>query len=350
MSQIQVRINGRGNAWPVIVGQVHPFYNSQNIEDLANASCSVVYSHKENPKVNEIKWELMIDAGHGATQFLIKNSNRIPEALFLTHPHIDHILGIDWIIQSYYKTYKQKYPVYATKLCYERTLTSFPHLKEFIDFKELVPFKKSTVNEVNNVSVTPYPVYHGQSAVGAVMLLFNIENETKQSKVLFTGDILCPLLRKQDFNDLIDIDLIVADANNRFPYPKSNHWSVLKGIFNEESNLLNKFKDEITLGMLLYPHIHNSSVNYCKCFDYFFNQEIKIESLFFSIIGFIQKINPKAVALIHYSGDEDEKYYKENRLKQVDLEKWLLDTIRDNGIKSSFLVPYVGQHIKITNG
>jgi hypothetical protein len=40
MSQVKVRIKGRGNAWPVFLGQEHPFYDRNNIEDLANVSFS----------------------------------------------------------------------------------------------------------------------------------------------------------------------------------------------------------------------------------------------------------------------------------------------------------------------
>ena len=104
---IQVRVNGRGNAWPVIVGQDHPFYDTTRIEDLANTSVSLISTQIENYSSKEINWELLLDAGHGAVQYLIKYYNRIPDALFLTHPHIDHTLGIDWIVQSYYKTYKK---------------------------------------------------------------------------------------------------------------------------------------------------------------------------------------------------------------------------------------------------
>ncbi len=347
MRQIQVRINGRGNAWPVIIGQEHPFYNSQNLEDLANASCSIVCSEKENPKANEIIWELMIDAGHGAAQFLIKNYNRIPEALFLTHSHIDHTLGIDWIVQSYYKTGKRRYPVYATKLCFEKTLLSFPHLKDFIEFKELIPFEEIRINDVKHTSVIPFPVYHGQSALGAVMLLFKIEDKSDFKKILFTGDILCPLLRDHDYNKLIDINLLIADANNRFPYPKSNHWSILNGINNKESDLLKAYKKEITIGMLLFPHINRSSANYCRCFDYFFNQEIKVERLCFSIHDFLKKITPKSIALIHYSGDEDQRYYNERRLNEKQLQEWMLELNTAEKHKLSFLVPCVSQHINI---
>lgn len=346
MSKLQVRINGRGNAWPVIMGQEHPFYNRQNIEDLSNASCSLVCSNQKNPTAKEIEWEILIDAGHGAAQYLIKNYNRIPEALFLTHPHIDHTLGMDWIIQSYYKTYRKKYPVYATQLCFERTMVAFPHLIDFIEFRELMPYQEVQIQEIKDVSVIPFPVYHGQSAVGASMFLFKVSHNNI-IKVLFTGDILCPLLRNSDLDLLHNIDLLVTDANNRFPYPKSNHWSLINGVDQNPSNFLEAYKKEITIGMLLYPHINKSSANYYRSFDYFLNQEIKIDDLDFSVFDFVKRIQPAQVALIHYSGNEDENYYDEKCMSESELQDWINDLKSRNKLKTSFLVPYVGQHIKI---
>lgn len=148
MSKIKVRINGRGNAWPILLGQHHSFYDRTIYEDLANASCSIIKSKNKHPKEKNIDWDLLIDAGHGTVQYLLKNCNRIPEAIFLTHPHIDHTLGLDWIVQSNFKLNKKRYPVYATAPCWEKVKTIFPHLAETVDFKEIIPYQKMTIIEV----------------------------------------------------------------------------------------------------------------------------------------------------------------------------------------------------------
>lgn len=62
MSKIKVRVNGRGNAWPVVLGQEHPFYNRQNYQDLANTSFSIIKSDINEPNEKEIEWDLLIDA------------------------------------------------------------------------------------------------------------------------------------------------------------------------------------------------------------------------------------------------------------------------------------------------
>lgn len=346
MSNVKVRINGRGNAWPVILGQGHSFYDRTNYQDLANASCSIIKSAVKQPKEKDIEWDLMIDAGHGAVQYLLKNCNRIPEALFITHPHIDHTLGLDWIVQSHYKVHKRAYPVYSTILCWKKVMDLFPHLENMVEFNELVPYHKISVNEVSCVDVIPYPVYHGESALGACMLFFSITDNNHFEKILFTGDILCPLLREEDYQIISNADLLVADANNRFPYPKSNHWSILNGVNKETSQILKKFITENTIGLLLNPHLNNKiSDNYCRCFDYFLNREIQITDFAYTISSFIKLIEPKRLALIHYSGGEDEKYYSKKVLSDSELKIWIENEFSDLNIETEIIVPYVSQHI-----
>jgi hypothetical protein len=345
MSTVKVRVNGRGNAWPVVLGQDHPFYNRHNIQDLANASFSIIKSWNKNPKEKDIEWDLMIDAGHGAVQYLLKNCNRIPEAVFLTHPHIDHTLGLDWIVQSYYKVYKKPYPVYATILCWKFVKKTFPHLVSMIEFMELIPYKKIEIQEIQGVELIPYPAYHGKSAVGATMLFFSVREENIKRKILFTGDILCPLLREEDYTIISEVDLLVTDANNRFPYPKSNHWSIAGGLNDIKSPLLDSFIAQCTLGLLLEPHLLNKATdNYARCFDYFLNREISTADFYFTLETFIERISPQKVALIHYSGGEDLKYYNENILTTQELELWV-NNLLGNSLSTQFIVPYVSQHM-----
>ena len=130
-----LRINGRGNAWPVPIGQVHPFYSHSGEHEYENASFSLMRFSNELKTREHLEYELMIDAGHGSIPFLLNSYNRIPDALFITHPHFDHILGIDWIAQSYYRfNNKQRYPLYATENCWQTILKTIPHLSELIDF------------------------------------------------------------------------------------------------------------------------------------------------------------------------------------------------------------------------
>ena len=348
MGKIKVRVNGRGNAWPVVLGQDHPFYNRHNYQDLANASFSILKSNSSQPTKKEIEWDLMIDAGHGAVQYLLKNCNRIPEAVFLTHPHIDHTLGLDWIVQSFFKTYKKPYPVYATMLCWEFVKSTFPQLKGMIEFKELIPYENRKVEEAEDVELIPIPAYHGKSAIVASMLLFKINDENTGRRILFTGDILTPLLRKEDYASLLELDLVVVDANNRFPYPKSNHWSICNSN-KAQIGYLEDFINQCSIELLLEPHLkEQASDNYRRCFNYFLDKKVRIRDFHLTIESFIKSICPKKVALIHYSGGEDHKYYNEPILTDKQLEQWTNDNINIPNT-CQFIVPYVSQHIDFSN-
>ena len=343
-SSIFIRTNGRGNAWPIPLGKQHPFYNKNHFEDLANASFSII-EYDQNNKINK---ELLIDAGHGTIQYLIKSNNRIPEAIFLTHPHIDHTLSIDWIVQSYWRQYKKKFPIYASQLCWEQTLGSFPQLKNMVKFNALLPGKAATINEFPGMKLSFLPVFHGESAVGAGMLLF----EYKESrKALFTGDILIPLLRKSDILHLQNCDVVYTDSNNRYPYPNSNHWSICRPelINQNESELLKGWLQSRSnkTSWLIRPNLpikFNKTIH--GYFDVFLRESYSGQELILSIFDFSKAINPKKVHLVHYSGSEDNKHYGKEILNTVELENWANKKASQAMLKSKFIVPKTGNLFK----
>ena len=220
-------MNGRGNAWPLPLGQDHPMYQGGKEPDYANASFSLMSVNKEKSKT-EVNWELLIDAGHGSIPMLLKTHNRIPEAIVLTHPHFDHFVGIDWVAQSFYRfKNKQRYPLYVTQLCWEALVRSLPHLEKIIEFKCLDYGFSRIIDEIPDVELTAYPVYHGNSAYGAAMIVAEVKNAgNKKQKIIFSGDLLSPLIRETDYTRLQGAKYLFADVNNRFPYPRTNHWSL----------------------------------------------------------------------------------------------------------------------------
>ena len=335
MSKYKIRTNGRGNAWPILLGETHNLYDINNVDDYANASFSII---KYNNSESEIEKELLIDAGHGAIQYLLKNNNRIPDAIALTHPHIDHSLSVDWIVQSYYKTTKKKYPLYASKMCWDLSLQFFPHLKNLVNFKEILLGKQIIINELDDLKLTFYPVFHGESALGAGMLYFEFPEYNSFNKALFTGDLLCPLLRKKDYETLNNCDVIYADSNNRFPYPNSNHWSVSS---DDKNNIFRNWKKaKLRLSYLIRP---NLPVKFNKHIHNYFEQIIKEdEKLCFSIFEFANKINAKNINLIHYSGYEDKKHYKKEILTEIELTKWTNKKAQKQNINCKLFVPKVG--------
>lgn len=393
MKAIYIRVNGRGNAWPIPLGQEHPFYSRNNIEDYANTSFSIINTNgnksphqKFHPhikpqhqnlwcggKINlsesasggpdsvisykkihnhNINWEILIDAGHGIVQYLIKHNNRLPEAIILTHPHIDHTLSIDWIIQSYYRyNNKKRYPVYASKLCWELVVQSFPHLENIVKFNELkygIPLK---IKEAPDLKVIPFPVFHGENAPGATMLTFEYEDENLQKhKAIFSGDLLCPLLRNSGYQLLTDAKVLFVDANNRFPYPGCNHCSIIseppEKLGRERTNFLAQWKENLNLSYLIAPHsTSRQTVKQNKAIHPYFAEFLKEKNenkLCLSVFDFVKNISPQNTMLVHYCGDEDLRYYNQEQFTDKQLLEWTIQQAKNHNISTKFYVPRTG--------
>lgn len=338
MNRLAIRVNGRGNAWPVPLGEEHPFYSSAGeTPDYGNASFSIIEQDSNGAVVKD----LLIDAGHGIIPFLLTHGNRIPDALLLTHPHFDHILGVDWIVQSYYRFRgKKRYPVYATRGCREQTLQTLPHLQELIEFRELRYGVPLEIMEAPAMNVTAIPVYHGPHARGAAMLLFR-HNKT-DVKILFTGDLLFPLLRRIDLEVLVDLSWLVSDANNRFPWPRSNHWSVVRKI-PEDKTYLDPWLKNLSVTDIMIPH---NNLGYAE-FAYLQEsiKDFSIAERVLTVKELAELTSSRNILLTHYSGLEDQKYYGEKMLDGPALKKWAGEQFRNR--KVDVHVPGTGDILSV---
>jgi len=180
------------------------------------------------------------------------------------------------------------------------------------------------------------------------MILLN--HNKSDRKALFTGDLLCPLLRNIDIKNIENCDVVFTDTNNRFAYPASNHWSFLKC---PEGNANNPFFENWYnekgkfLSYLIGPNLplkFDSQIH--GYFDNFIKEQIDNPLVYFSISDFVQGINPKMVNLVHYSGGEDTRHHSQAVFDDKSLEKWASQMGENLKIKAQFKVPKVGQEIK----
>ncbi len=352
-SGITIRVNGRGNAWPVFIGKRHPFYSTGDPDDLGNVSFSIFGTSETEFSTRSILWSLLVDAGNNIPSYIIRNENRIPDALFVTHPHLDHTLGIDWIAESYYYTHNKskKYPLYATLPCWNEVRNSYGQLESIIEYKELIPGIKRQVGEVAGIMVTALPVFHGESGFGASMLIFefNAGDETKTTAV-FSGDMLCPLIRNADFKMLSEAKILYIDCNNRFSYPLSTHGSFVSK--NQTTGTLSKYMveylDKLTFTQMMAPHLqkpYNDAIH--DYFNEFLSENSTPGQLPFSVIDFVRRTHIPDIGLIHYSGGEDEKYSKQNVVSDSKLEEWARGIARDEGLKTRIAVPRTGDLFRL---
>ncbi len=339
MSVYELQINGTANAWPVFLGEDHPFYNRKDPADLANASFSLIGREGDG----RITPEILIDAGHGVVQQLLAGDNRLPGAVVLTHPHLDHTASLDWIARSYFEENRKekKLPVFCSMGCYSSVIKAFPQLKETTEHQEIFPGIRRNLTPDSRVRITGFPVYHGQSAMGAMMVVLQAGDA---GKVIFTGDILFPLLREEDYALLRDAAYLVTDTNNLLPYPRSNHWSLVStaGARDGESVRLREFRSALQTGEILRPHRHEPFGREWKDWFAAIEQQFDSRELPLSIFDFVKKIRPAKVLCVHYSGGEDENHNGMKRLTRRELADWIAETAAGQHIPASFEVPAAG--------
>ncbi|MBN2213284.1 MAG: MBL fold metallo-hydrolase [Bacteroidales bacterium] len=353
MKRLFIRLNGRANAWPVFLGNSHPFYSPDDPDGLGNASYSIIGTKSADLNLQQIECELLVDAGNNTASYIIRHENRIPEALILTHPHLDHTVGIDWIAESFSHRheFRKKYPLYATLPCWEFVRQSFPQLKKIIEFHELIPGIQCKIDEVNDIYVTAFPVFHGDSGFGASLLLLEYRNQDKNAvRAVFTGDMLCPLLRDRDFREIAQARVMYIDCNNRFSYPESNHGSVttIDPKTGAKSKYLGSWLEELSFSKLAAPHLQqpfNSEIH--NYFSGFLKDNKDIKKIPFSVSEFLKKAEIPHTRLIHYSGYEDEKCYNEKVLDDKELESWASQIITREGLNSRISVPRTGDIFRL---
>ena len=339
---LELIILGRGNAWPVLLGEEHPFYDRADPIDLSNAAFSLQIREADGRTAS-----VLVDVGHGTVQSLLAGDNRIPDSICLTHGHLDHTLGVDWIVQSFRRGpgKEKRYPIYATLPVYRFLLQAYPQLVDVTEHRELEFGQTIAPGGEMPFHLTPYPVYHGQSAIGASMLLFAFGNR----KVLITGDVLVPMLGKEDYEQLSGVDLLVVDSNNRFPWPRTNHWSFAGSPEDplKRSEVLETFAGGLTLEQALRPHLHAGiSLNNLSYLTRL-SQEWVATKAPLCILEFLDRIRPKQVVLVHYSGTEDRNHHGQEIFNQARLQAWVSGMARTAGFSGEIVVPGNRQRIQI---
>ena len=203
-------------------------------------------------------------------------------------------------------------------------------------------------SEVEGLTVTSFPVFHGDSAWGASMLLFKTGDN---KNVLFTGDMLCPLLRKKDFKTLSGAKLMFIDSNNRFPNPGSNHTSLVRtgpGT-KQDSSLLTDWLKKVRFSQLLAMHacpVHSPQIH--DYFDEFLADWNSVGELPLTILEFAERIRMKRINMVHYSGWADKVNYNEQVLSTGELQQWAGTMALEAGLKNTIIeVPEVGAYYKI---
>jgi len=154
---------------------------------------------------------------------------------------------------------------------------------------------------------------------------------------IFFGDILCPLLKQSDYKKILNPDVVFLDANNRFSFPNTNHWSLTSNTpqINKISEHLVKWKNSILMSDMIKPHGSYNNYFDSGVEDLFNNNKIP-----YSIFDFTKVIQAKNAGLVHYSGKEDLDIYNEKMLNESDLLSWINQ--QSEKMVTNFFIPKVG--------
>ncbi|HEY6537354.1 MAG TPA: MBL fold metallo-hydrolase [Candidatus Nitrosocosmicus sp.] len=230
--KIRVRINGTlpdtstlGN---VETSERAAEIKNQNI--ISNTSCSVFLD-----ETNQI-FHILVDVGQGIIQSIEKNNSNIgltsssssitymPDALLITHAHIDHIKELPLLIERTINNSK-KLQIFCTLECYNNILKTFPQLLSHSNTNNYVSFnmvKPNITFNINKFSITPILANHGEdySVIGSVIYIINVINK----KIIMGWDFLS--LPDVDENVLWNPDLLILGTQSYNPHPETGMISV----------------------------------------------------------------------------------------------------------------------------
>lgn len=185
--------------------------------------CACAVCHSLDPCNNRTRASVLVS--WNSSNFLIDTStdfraqalrekiSRI-DAIFYTHSHADHILGLD-DIRPFNFWQKGAIPVYGRPETLSHIRRAFPYIFESSSALSLVPqVEDMEINgpfEVEGIRVTPVPVMHGPNEIvgyrlGRFAYLTDFKTIPEPSLALLEG-----------------LDLLVLDALRRKPHPTHSH-------------------------------------------------------------------------------------------------------------------------------
>ena len=170
-------------------------------------------------KVGSEKVSVLIDTGPDIRQQMLLADVQNLDAILYTHPHADHVHGIDDLRTLAYKK-RKKIPVWADLPTQKRLHEGFGYIFSTPKNSKYPPI--CTLNLIENkkikiacsqaqIEFLPLTVNHGDiDALG-----FKFEN------VVYMPDVLD--IYPETWNQLQGLDLLIIDALRRNPHPSHTH-------------------------------------------------------------------------------------------------------------------------------
>jgi glyoxylase-like metal-dependent hydrolase (beta-lactamase superfamily II) len=221
-SELQIRVNGWHAAWPGDFWQDPGRDVALRGDGYRRANTSVSLLVRRGA---ELLLHVLVDVGMGALNSLLDfqyqtRINRV-DALLLTHPHFDHIAGLDWLAnmvrRSNVADQTKPLPLYCSAPCYEEAIgRRFVWLKDLYEHRPVVSGEAIRIEGRDGAAlrILPMAVWHGPTAPGA--LIYRVDDEQRRHSIVLAWDML-RLADGVDDGPLHNVDLLFIDSTSWHP-------------------------------------------------------------------------------------------------------------------------------------
>ena len=193
---------------------------------MIGCECSVCTS--DNPKNSRMRssilvsgreCNILIDAAPELRIQCLNNAVKKVDAVLLTHPHADHVLGLD-DLRHFNLRYKTNIPVYGSQETMNHIYKMFSYVFEKTLSESSKPeFTLKPINGILNISgqkIIPIEVMHGQEKV----IAYRLDNFAYVTDVSY--------IPSDSMDKLRGLDLLILDALRMRPHEK--HFSIEQAI------------------------------------------------------------------------------------------------------------------------
>ncbi len=227
--ELVVRVNGHHAAWPSKFAAEGPRDTEIRRAPYraANTSASLIIRRS----AANVLLHVLVDCGMGVVNSLLDlqqttGLNRV-DAVVLTHPHFDHVAGLDWLLASLSRSsvpgQPWPLPVYCTEPAFKAVFDKtglFHWWRKSVQFHAVTASEAVVIvgHEQAELRVSAVPVIHGPSAPGSVIYGVDFEFDGRRRRVGLAWDML-RLRRGADPSPLLGCDLLFVDSNTVHPQP-----------------------------------------------------------------------------------------------------------------------------------
>jgi phosphoribosyl 1,2-cyclic phosphate phosphodiesterase len=190
--------------------------------------CSCAVCRSDNPKnyrrrcsiyIQADETHLLFDTPPDLRDQVLTFGVKQVDAVFITHPHADHIFGFD-DIRRFSDLQKEHLPVYGSP----DTVASMRSKFDYVDRQShsfggvpRVVFTEMTAPvEIGGIRITPVPVMHGADRI------YGFQVESDRGRLAYIPD--CSGIPPESFRILEDLDVMILDGLR--PGKHATHFSI----------------------------------------------------------------------------------------------------------------------------